>query len=259
MKNPLGGEMTDLPNRDERGKLPIAQAADSAPIIQTRDLRRDYRMGTVTVHALGGVDLSIAAGEFVALMGPSGCGKSTLLHIIGCLDTPSSGSYSLEGREVSALSARERAIVRGQRIGFVFQNFFLLPGLDALENVALPLLYQRSARQARQHAGQALEQVGLAGRLRHRPMELSGGERQRVAIARALVNQPAILLADEPTGNLDSDTGAEMLGLLARLWKEGLSILLVTHDAQVSAHAQRVVRMRDGKIVQGTHPEGSPA
>ncbi len=255
MKSPSGGPMKNTsggPMKSPSG----GQMTGTAPIIQTRDLKRDYRLGSDTVHALRGVDLSIAAGEFVALMGPSGCGKSTLLHIIGCLDTPSSGSYSLEGREVGALSARERAVVRGQRIGFVFQSFFLLPNLDALENVTLPLLYQRGARQARQRAGQALEQVGLADRLRHRPMELSGGERQRVAIARALVNQPAILLADEPTGNLDSDTGAEMLDLLTGLWKEGLSILLVTHDSQVSAHAQRVVRMRDGKIVQ---PEGAAA
>jgi putative ABC transport system ATP-binding protein len=221
------------------------------PIIYTQALKRDYRMGSTTVQALRGVDLSVEAGEFVALMGPSGCGKSTLLHIIGCLDTPTSGIYSLEGREVGSLSTRQRAQVRGERIGFVFQNFFLLPNLDALENVALPLQYGRESRQARKRAAEALDQVGLSDRMKHRPNELSGGQRQRVAIARALVNKPAILLADEPTGNLDSDTGAEMLALLSTLWKNGLSILLVTHDSQVSACAQRVVRMRDGRIVEG--------
>jgi putative ABC transport system ATP-binding protein len=182
-------------------------------------------------------------------MGPSGCGKSTLLHLLGCLDVPSAGSYFLEGQEVSKMSARERAILRGRRIGFVFQNFFLLPNLSSLENVALPLLYQRDAHQARQRAAEVLEKLGLTDRARHRPMELSGGERQRVAIARALVNQPAILLADEPTGNLDSATGAEMMAMLVEQWQNGVSILLVTHDSQVAAYAQRVIHMRDGRIL----------
>jgi putative ABC transport system ATP-binding protein len=220
------------------------------PIIKAQSLGREYHMGTSTIQALRAVDLSIGAGEFVALMGPSGCGKSTLLHLLGCLDVPTTGSYFLEGQEVSKLSARERAILRGRRIGFVFQNFFLLPNLNSLENVALPLLYQRDASQARRRAAEVLEKLGLADRARHRPMELSGGERQRVAIARALVNQPAILLADEPTGNLDSATGADMMATLVDQWKTGVSILLVTHDSQVAAYAQRVVHMRDGRILR---------
>jgi putative ABC transport system ATP-binding protein len=219
------------------------------PIIDARALGREYHMGASIIQALRGVDLSIGAGEFVALMGPSGCGKSTLLHLLGCLDVPSAGSYFLEGQEVSKLSARERAILRGRRIGFVFQNFFLLPNLSSLENVALPLLYQRDTRQARQRAAEVLEKLGLTDRARHRPMELSGGERQRVAIARALVNQPPILLADEPTGNLDSATGAEMMTMLVEQWHNGVSILLVTHDSQVAAYAQRVIHMHDGRML----------
>jgi putative ABC transport system ATP-binding protein len=222
-------------------------------------------MGQGEVRALQGVDLKIAPGEFVALMGPSGCGKSTLLHLLGCLDRPTSGSYFLEGRDVSGLSPKERAVIRNTRIGFVFQNFFLLPGLNAVDNVALPLLYQHpngpssangssaapvDSAQARARAAAALEQVGLGDRERHRPNELSGGERQRVAIARGLVNQPAILLADEPTGALDSATGAELMELLVRLWRDGLSVLLVTHDAQVAGYAQRVITMKDGRIVR---------
>ncbi len=238
---------------------------EASTMILTMGLAREYRMGKGEIHALQGVDLNIEAGEFVALMGPSGCGKSTLLHLLGCLDRPTAGSYFLEGQDVSGLSPRERARVRNTRIGFVFQNFFLLPGLNAVENVALPLLYHRNngltsqnASQARLSAAQALEQVGLGDREHHRPMELSGGERQRVAIARALVNQPAILLADEPTGSLDSTTGAELMELLVRLWKEGLSILLVTHDAQVAAYARRIITMKDGRIVRDSAGEGIP-
>jgi putative ABC transport system ATP-binding protein len=231
-------------------------AGGAAPIIQTQGLTREYRLGASTIHALRGIDLSIQKGEFVALMGPSGCGKSTLLHLLGCLDVPSAGQYTLEGQEVSKLTARERAMVRGQRIGFVFQNFFLLANLSSLENVALPLLYQRDARQAHQRASEVLARLGLADRARHRPMELSGGERQRVAIARALVNQPAILLADEPTGNLDSATGAEMMAMLVEQWKAGVSILLVTHDAQVAAYAQRVIHLRDGLILREEYRGG---
>jgi putative ABC transport system ATP-binding protein len=229
--------------------LPAEGGSNPGPIIDAQALTRAYRLGPSTIHALRGVDLSIRQGEFIALMGPSGCGKSTLLHLLGCLDVPSAGSYFLEGQEVSKLSARDRAILRGRRIGFVFQNFFLLPNLSSLENVALPLLYQSDARQARQRAAQVLEMMGLADRSRHRPMELSGGERQRVAIARALVNQPAILLADEPTGNLDSATGAEMMAMLVDQWHSGVSILLVTHDSQVAAYAQRIIYMRDGRIL----------
>ena len=226
-----------------------AESLNPAAIIEARGLARAYKMGADTVQALRGVDLSIAAGEFVALMGPSGCGKSTLLHLLGCLDVPTGGTYFLEGQEISKLSPRQRAILRGRRIGFVFQNFFLLPNLSSLENVALPLLYQRDARLARQRAAQVLDKLGLADRARHRPNELSGGERQRVAVARALVNQPAILLADEPTGNLDSATGAEMMGMLVEQWQSGVSILLVTHDANVAAYAQRIIHMRDGRIL----------
>jgi ABC-type antimicrobial peptide transport system, ATPase component len=222
-------------------------------MIKVEGLTRSYQLGQSQVHALQGVDLRIEAGEFVALMGASGSGKSTLLHLLGCLDRPTSGEYWLGGREVSRLSSAEAALVRSQRIGFVFQNFFLLPGMNALENVALPLLYQPQVTSMETRARTALEQVGLGERLRHRPMELSGGERQRVAIARALVSRPAILLADEPTGNLDSSTSEEILSILRGLWGEGLTILLVTHDAQIAAHAGRILTMRDGRILQEEH------
>jgi putative ABC transport system ATP-binding protein len=222
------------------------------PIIATENLSRAYQMGTATVHALRAVTLTINAGEFVALMGSSGSGKSTLLHLLGCLETPTTGSYQLEGREVSALSKDARARLRNQRIGFIFQNFNLLPRLSALENVALPLLYRRDMGEAAQQAAQALTRVGLAERAQHRPNTLSGGERQRVAIARALVTQPAILLADEPTGNLDSVTGAEIMGLLGELSHQGSTILMVTHDAQIAAHAQRRLHMRDGQLIAET-------
>ena len=221
----------------------------TVPVIETQRLARTYHMGDTEVRALRGVNLRIAAGEFVALMGPSGSGKSTLMHLLGCLDTPSAGSYRLEGRDVSALSHDERARLRNSRIGFVFQTFNLLPLLSALDNVALPLLYQGRAPDVEARAATALEQVGLSSRIGHRPAELSGGERQRVAIARALVAEPALLLADEPTGNLDSKTGEEILGLLGDLHAAGRTLLLVTHDAGVAAHAERVVRMQDGRIV----------
>jgi putative ABC transport system ATP-binding protein len=219
------------------------------PIIEVEALSREYRMGTATVHALREVTLKILAGEFVALMGSSGSGKSTLLHLIGCLDTATSGHYRLEGREVSTLAKDERARLRNQRIGFIFQSFNLLPRLTALENVTLPLLYRQNTGAAQQQAAQALARVGLAERAHHPPNALSGGERQRVAIARALVTQPAILLADEPTGNLDSATGAEIMALLSELVREGRTLLLVTHDAALAAHAHRQLRMRDGQMV----------
>ncbi len=234
------------------------QSSPATPwIIQTEALARDFHLGHTTVHALRGVDIAIAPGEFVALMGSSGCGKSTLLHLLGCLDTPTSGRYLLEGREVSGLMAVERARLRNTRLGFVFQNFFLLPGFSSLENVALPLIYRRAGSPSNEQAAAALAQVGLAERAAHRPMELSGGERQRVAIARALVNQPAILLADEPTGNLDSVTSGEIMAVFQSLWQAGLTILLVTHDPQVASNAQRILYMRDGRIVREEHPHVS--
>ena len=219
------------------------------PVIETQDLTRTYHLGTTEVRALRGVSLRIAPGEFVALMGPSGSGKSTLMHLLGCLDTATGGSYRLEGRDVSGLSQDERAWLRNRRIGFVFQTFNLLPLLSALDNVTLPLLYQGRIPDARARAKVALERMGLADRMDHRPTELSGGERQRVAIARALVAEPALLLADEPTGNLDSGTGEEILGLLEDLHASGRTLLLVTHDAGVAAHAERVIQMQDGRIV----------
>ncbi|KAA3664668.1 MAG: ABC transporter ATP-binding protein [Chloroflexi bacterium] len=224
-------------------------------MIKVTQLTKHYQMGSTTVHALDGVSFQVQAGEFVALMGPSGSGKSTLMHLLGCLDTPTSGSYQLSGQDVSRLSKRERAQVRNQRIGFVFQTFNLLSRVSALDNVALPVLYgsREVARQAKQLSREALERVGLADRMRHKPSELSGGQRQRVAIARALVTNPDIILADEPTGNLDSKTGADIMQLLTELNKDGRTIILVTHDAHVASFTERVLRMQDGLIVNGQH------
>ncbi len=218
-------------------------------IIETQGLTKTYRMGTAEVHALRDVSLNIEAGEFVALTGPSGSGKSTMMHLLGCLDTPTAGHYYLQGRDVSGLASDERAWVRNTQIGFVFQTFNLLPRLDALDNVALPILYRRSSGNARTRAAQALDRVGLGHRATHHPAEMSGGERQRVALARALVADPVLILADEPTGNLDSKTGAQILSLLEELCAEGRTILIVTHDPQVASHAQRIVRVQDGQIV----------
>jgi putative ABC transport system ATP-binding protein len=220
-------------------------------IIHTENLTRTYHMGNVVVNALCAVDLEVEAGEFVALMGASGSGKSTMMHLLGCLDTPTEGRYLLEGQDVNTLSKDERARVRNTRIGFIFQTFNLLPRLNALDNIALPLLYGRSQSEAKQRAGEALERVGLAARAQHRPNELSGGEHQRIAIARALVTDPALILADEPTGNLDSKTGASIMGLLVELNAEGRTILMVTHDAKVAVHAGRILQMQDGEIVNG--------
>jgi putative ABC transport system ATP-binding protein len=218
-------------------------------LIETDGLTRTYRLGPTEVKALRGVSLHVARGEFVALMGPSGSGKSTMMHLLGCLDTPTAGHYVLDGRDVSRLTASERAHVRNQRIGFVFQTFNLLPRLNALDNVMLPLLYRGHVASAKPRAAEALRRVGLAQRAHHRPTELSGGERQRVAIARALITQPALILADEPTGNLDSQTGIEIMHLLTELSRDGRTIIIVTHDANVAAHAQRILHMRDGLLV----------
>ncbi|MBK8934104.1 MAG: ABC transporter ATP-binding protein [Chloroflexi bacterium] len=215
-------------------------------MIQVENLQKTYTLGHNEVHALRGVTFQVAAGEFVALTGPSGSGKSTLMHLLGCLDRPSDGRYLLQDRDVSRLSADEQAEVRNQHIGFVFQKFNLLPRITALENVMLPLLYRGRVKDASQQATTALRTVGLADRAHHRPAEMSGGQQQRVAIARALVTDPAIILADEPTGNLDSRTGAEVLDLLLNLAANGRTILVVTHDPSVAGRAGRVLQMMDG-------------
>jgi putative ABC transport system ATP-binding protein len=220
------------------------------PIIRTVGLTRDYPMGGETVHALRGVDLVIAPNEFVAIMGPSGSGKSTLMNLIGCLDTPTAGEYWLAGTEVSRMSDDDLARVRNRQIGFVFQTFNLLPRATSLHNVELPLVYAGlPARERRARASQALASVGLADRMEHKPAELSGGQRQRVAIARALVTEPSIILADEPTGNLDSTTSEEIMKVLEELHRSrGQTIVMVTHEADIAKHAARVVTLHDGMI-----------
>jgi putative ABC transport system ATP-binding protein len=222
-------------------------------VIQIRDLIRTYEMGAETVQALRGVSLEIRRNEYVAIMGPSGSGKSTLMNLIGCLDTPTSGEYWLNGQEVSRMPDDALARVRNREIGFVFQTFNLLPRASALANVELPLVYAGvTARQRRQRAEAALTRVGLGDRMDHRPNELSGGQRQRVAIARALVNEPAILLADEPTGNLDSTTSEEIMRVFATLHQQGQTIIMVTHESDIAAHAERVVVLRDGRLASDT-------
>jgi putative ABC transport system ATP-binding protein len=228
----------------------------AAPLIEVRDLRRTYRMGDETVTALGGVSLEVTEGEFVAVMGPSGSGKSTFMNIIGCLDTPDGGVYRLAGEEVSKLSPAELARVRSDRIGFVFQQFNLLERTDARGNVMLPMIYASSdRRERRRKAEAALARVGLADRMGHTPLELSGGQQQRVAIARALVNTPRILLADEPTGALDSRTSLDIMALFQELNREGMTVLVVTHEAEVAAFATRVVRFRDGRLLSDKRQE----
>ncbi len=224
-------------------------------IISTHNLIKDYSLGKVKVRALNGVDMSIEEGEFVAIMGPSGSGKSTLMHILGCLDSPTEGEYHLDGVQVSELDKNELAVIRNRKIGFVFQSFNLLPHLNVLKNVELPLMYAGSKANLRdQKAREILDSVGLSDRLKHKPAELSGGQRQRVAIARAIVNDPAILLADEPTGNLDSQAGGDILEIFSKLHAQGNTVIIVTHDKAVAERANRIIRIMDGRIEDGAFP-----
>ena len=218
-------------------------------LIEVNDLKKQYMMGSEEVWALDGVTLSIEEGDYVAVMGPSGSGKSTLMNMLGCLDTPTSGTYYLRGEDVSTFSDNELAEIRNHEIGFVFQTFNLLPRVNCLRNAELPLIYAgMSKRERRERAAEALRSVGLGDRLDHRPNELSGGQRQRVATARALVNHPSLLLADEPTGNLDTETGDEIMQLLEGLHRQGNTILLVTHEEPIAHHARRIIHLRDGKL-----------
>ena len=219
------------------------------PLIETQDLWKTYTMGAEEVHALRGVSVDIERGEYIAIMGPSGSGKSTLMNLIGCLDSPTKGSYRLNGRRVNDMNDNELARIRNEEIGFVFQTFNLLPRASALQNVELPLVYAGVGSKDREvRAREVLEKVDLLPRMTHRPNELSGGQRQRVAVARALVNNPSLLLADEPTGNLDSKTGGEIMALFARLHQAGNTIVLVTHEAEVAAFAHRVLQLKDGEV-----------
>jgi putative ABC transport system ATP-binding protein len=220
-------------------------------MIELKNVHKVYPMGEVSVPALRGINLTIHPGEFVAIMGPSGSGKSTLMHLLGCLDLPSDGVVQLDGKDITTLDEDTLAQIRGKKVGFVFQTFNLIPTLTAQENVELPLFFQGVPREKRRaRAAELLRKVGLDGRLHHKPAQLSGGERQRVAIARALTNDPEIILADEPTGNLDSESGKAILELLAQLHREGKTIILVTHNPEAAAYAQRIVRIRDGRLVE---------
>jgi putative ABC transport system ATP-binding protein len=251
-----GSSFTDTAER--MAMLPPEVPRDA--VIVTRNLQRDYDIGGEVVHALRGVDLVIRKNEFVAIMGPSGSGKSTLMNLIGCLDSPTGGEYWLNGHRVSELEDDELARIRNKEIGFVFQTFNLLPRATALHNVELPLVYAGlGAKERRTLASDALGRVGLSDRVQHRPNELSGGQRQRVAIARALVNSPSILLADEPTGNLDSATSEEILGLFEALHREGQTIVLVTHEPDIAEHALRQVHLKDGRVERDFPTQGRRA
>lgn len=236
-----------------------ADAGANAPAIRVTGLEKVYKMGVERVRALDGVDLQISAGEFVAIMGASGSGKSTLMNMLGCLDRPSAGEYELAGIPTRKMSPTRLAKVRNERIGFIFQTFELLPRASAIQNVMLPMIYSKKYLfGARKRAKAALRKVGLGDRMRHRPSQLSGGQRQRVAVARALVNDPAILLADEPTGNLDSQTTTEIIGLFTELHDEGQTIVIVTHEEEVAGHADRIVRLRDGKVFSDMPTDEDP-
>lgn len=225
----------------------------SNPLIHIEHIARTYEMGGETVHALRDVSLDIFPNEYVALMGPSGSGKSTLMNILGCLDTPSSGAYTFKGLDVNEMTDDDLAEIRNKEIGFVFQTFNLLPRATALKNIELPLIYSGiSSEDRKERAIKALEDVGLGDRMLHRPNELSGGQRQRVAVARALVTKPSIILADEPTGNLDTKTGIEIMKLFQELWSKGNTVILVTHEEDIARHARRIIRIRDGKVESDT-------
>ncbi len=249
---------TAQPRAGKSGARPPASGAGS-PVIRIRGMEKVYRMGAETVRALAGVDLDIGRNEFVAIMGASGSGKSTLMNILGCLDRPTRGVYELAGKPTHKMNAAQLAQVRNEEIGFVFQSFELLSRANALENVKLPLIYSKKYWMgATKMARRAIERVGLTPRWRHRPNQLSGGQRQRVAIARALVGNPSILLADEPTGNLDSKTSEEIIGLFRQLHAEGQTIVMVTHEEDIAGHARRIVRLRDGKVVSDHPTETDP-
>ncbi len=224
-------------------------SSGSRPLIELTDIRKIYQMGSQEVHALAGVNLQVHTNEYVAIMGPSGSGKSTMMNIVGCLDTPTSGEYFLNGQTVSEMTDNELAEIRNREIGFVFQTFNLLPRVNCLQNVELPLVYSGMRRGLRrERAAEVLTSVGLGDRMDHKPNELSGGQRQRVAVARALVNNPSIIMADEPTGNLDTRTGEEIMHLFEQLYREGNTLLVVTHEEDIAQHARRIIRLRDGLI-----------
>ncbi|GAB4164427.1 MAG: ABC transporter ATP-binding protein [Winogradskyella sp.] len=225
-------------------------------VIEIRDIIRDFKLGQETVHVLKGINLDIKRGDYVAIMGPSGSGKSTLMNLLGCLDTPTAGSYNLNGKDVSQMSDDELADIRNTEIGFVFQTFNLLPRTTALDNVALPMVYAgKSKKEREERASEVLTDVGLADRMDHKPNQLSGGQRQRVAVGRALVNKPSIILADEPTGNLDSKTSLEIMELFDQIHASGNTVIMVTHEEDIAAHAKRVIRLRDGLIESDTYNE----